>query len=526
MGGKGSGGKRKGSGRPEGATAPESKVVAVRLYLRTINAIEASREEKIGDWLKMVCLEEEGIIVYESKKKGQSSKTEKIKKASPPKEKKPQCDPLEPVCNVRIDGGVCSVYAALFVPSQKGAQGIEKIPARYCLLEIEDLITSHNPLTGFGPRQGYPKEAQERDYKLVNEQYKVTEIAQHYAPELIFSTAPGALDGVPVATQDRIVLGGNGRTMATEIVYQTSNAPKLYLEAHAREFGFTKAQVKQLKRPMVVRTIQVKDESPKVLAQWSRRLNASLSQQLDATRLAVSRARFVDARVFDELAKMEPDETLNEFLSTQKSKGFVLALQHSNVLDARSSAQYLTSEGLLSQQGRELASDLLVATLVPDADLILALGVGRVGTLARSAPYIVQSSNLGEWSLTFRIKAAIKDRVSMLRGGFPTVAAFLKQGGLFSEFKAETLDDVVALLLLKIFVALEFSPVQFAKVMRSYLASARAPGGGQSSLFASETLTPLTALQKALRDNKVEIVGAKLPTKPAKKAKSVVKKSK
>lgn len=56
------GGKRKGAGRPEGSTtAPESKVVAVRLAVSLIEQIEQKEGMPIGEFLKWVCLEHQEV---------------------------------------------------------------------------------------------------------------------------------------------------------------------------------------------------------------------------------------------------------------------------------------------------------------------------------------------------------------------------------------------------------------------------------------------------------------------------------
>jgi len=532
MGGEGSGGKRKGSGRPKGATKEPTQVIAVRIPLSYKVAVEKSHGS-IGVWLREV-IENEAAIWIDIPKKKKKKVYKESKEPAKPRTKRPQCSPDKPACHLLIEGGACSIEAPLFVPSQKGGEGIERITARYCLVDIADLKTSHNPLTGFGARPGYPKEAQERDYRLPAEERKVRAIAEHYAPELIFSTAPGALDGLPIATQDKLILGGNGRTMATLLVYAGEGGvpaatPKKYLLAHAKAFGFHRFEIERFKWPMIVRTIQTTSEV-KTLAEWSRRLNASLSQQLDATRLAVSRARFVDEKVFAELANMGDDETLIEFVSSVRSKPFVRALQLSNVLDQRSAAQYLGFDGLLTQQGRELVAELLVAVLLPDADLLTALGVGRVAALARSASYLVQTQALKEYDLVKPLRKALRDRVTMLSGNYPTVKAFLKEQGstLFAETSSATLGDPLAVLLLRLLAELDTSPVKLAKVTRRYLKIAKAPGGGQSALFASEAFTPTQALTLAAKEEaKLDLSTlAGLPTqkKPGKKKTKPAKK--
>lgn len=497
------GGYRVGAGRPKGKTAPPTQLIRARVPEWAAAPLEKEIYERGATWSAFVSeLVEKAAKEAGIKRPRKFIPAAKVAPKKPRKARKvaPACDPLKPACHLTLYGGQCSIEAPLFVPAKEG-QGLERITARYCLVEIAELKTSHKPVTGFGETPGYPKGAQERDYRLPSEQYKVMEIAKDYAPELIFNTAPGALDGLPISNEEKIILGGNGRTMATVLRYQIDDLPKKYLLEHAKEFGFTKSQVKKFAYPMVVRTIKTADDE-KTLASWSRRLNTSLSQQLDAVRLAVSRARFVDERVMRELGAMQDDETLVQFLSSTRSEEFVKALQKSGVIDQRAAATYI-SEGLLNQQGRELVAQLLVAMLIPDADQINALGVGPIETLAKSAVYLLKTKELRDYSLLGPLRAAVKDRLSMRAQNFVSVKEFLRQQSLFGG--AATAGDPLAVALLQVFYEAENAPVKFARFSRRYLELAKAPGEGQSTLFADLALSPVQTVKKASQEANIKI---------------------
>lgn len=412
------------------------------------------------------------------------------------------CPPDRTECSFSVKGGACSVSARLAIGARTGL-GVEQVPARYCIMEISQLHTSHLPLRGFAPDPDYPDKAQERDYQLKAERAKVMEIAKDYDPALIFNTSPGAIDGVPVACDCGFVLGGNGRTMATRLVYAgqggvPSETPRQYLIEHAYEFGFDAQTVEQFAQPMLVRTIKVSD--PKEFASWSRRLNMALSQQLDGTRLAVSRANYLEEDVLRELAaSMGDDETLTQYLSSPRSRRFVLALQSSGIIDARSAPTYLAEGGLLTDAGRDLVGDLLVAVLLPDATLIQSYGRGPVATLARGAPYLVMASASGPaWDLRQPLRKAVRDRVAMRASGVPTVENHLAQVGLFAaEGAAAVTGDDRAILLLRVLTALENAPAKFARFARQYSELAAGSPIGQGALFAAEKIEPLEALQLA-----------------------------
>ncbi len=429
--------------------------------------------------------------------------------APKPSRQRNYCDPAKPGCGYTLQGGICAVEAPLYIAARGGALGVQRISARYCAIEIEQLLTSHKPLTGFGNQEGYPTEAQERDYRLPLEAAKVRQIAEHYEPDLIFNTSPGALDGLPVSTEDRIVLGGNGRTMATALVYNGEGNIKpdelrAYVLSHAAQFGLTKTMLAKLRHPMIVRVIR-SERDARALAEWSRALNASLSVQLDSTRIAVSRARFVDKAALAELNAMDDEETLAQFLSSPRSSGFVAALRAANVIDARSTAQYL-SGGMLNQAGRDLVADLLLAYIIPDAVIITALGPQVVSTLARSASYIIRTMDLAEYNIAPPMTKAIYDYLDMRKTGETSVDKFLRQDTLFAGNAPKSSGDLRALILLQTLSDLGTSPTKLAKMMRRYVTEALAPGRGQGGLFAVKVRNPLDTLRLVAKE-----AGIKLP---------------
>lgn len=419
------------------------------------------------------------------------------------------CPPERAECGYTVQGGTCTISARLSVPG-RGTARTERIPARYCVVNIEDLITSNQPLKGFAVDSRFPPEAQERDYKLKAEAAKVQTIAEDYDPALIFNTSPGAIDGVPVANEDRVILGGNGRTMATALVYAErggvpAEIPRAYLIEEAHQFGLTPEQVGQFKHPMLVRTIKT-GSGAKELAEWSRRLNTSLSQELDATRLAVSRAKFVDEGTLRELSQtMGEDETLSAFLSSARSRRFVKALQGNGIIDARAAQRYIGTEGLLTDSGRDLVEDLLVAVLVPDAGLIAAYGRGPVGVLARAAPYFVMASQAPAFDVRTQLRAAVRDRVSMRATGQDDVTRYLRQEGLFKGTGSAVGGDERAKILLRVLNELDTAPVKFSRFARRYAELSAANPTDQGALFAAEKLSPLEALRQAAKDAGVKL---------------------
>lgn len=394
------------------------------------------------------------------------------------------------------NGENCSTTTAPLMLGSKTSAGLEKVPARYCLVDVYSLQTSNRPLSGFGYTQGYPSDAQERDYfSDKNEQLKVMEIARNFEPALVFNGNPGAIDGMPVVNQDGIVLGGNGRTMAAMIAYsEGDNAQKIrdYLKDNAKLFGFSAKQIQKVQFPFLVRRIKTGRDSAE-LAAWSRRLNETLSQQLDKTALAVSRAKFLPPQVLQAL-KIPDDMSVGAWLSSNDSKPFVEGLKSVGVIDARNFKLFIDSQtGLLSADGRDVIIDLIVAVLIPDAQLLKALGPGVTATIARGAPYLAEMKAWGAnpFNISAAMVEALRAFVDWRTKGAPIVE-YIKQAGLFGAQRSKLVN-----LWLKIVHDLGSSPVRFMKLCRFYVQEARGPAMGQVALFSAETRTPYQILASA-----------------------------
>lgn len=441
-------------------------------------------------------LQKYGKLV-EKEKSRQSAKQKEILKA--------ECE--GEACTYSVEGGTCTIKAPLTIGGKEG--GTEKIPARYCLVEADELKTSNQPTRSYSPTPGYPREAQERDYEREkNEQLKVQQIADNMDFELIFNNAPGSMDGLPIVNEDGFVLGGNGRTMAIKLVYAglAKTKPedlKRAVEQSRLSMGFYPDQIKRFKHPMIVRTIRTGKE-PRELARWSRRLNQSLSEQLSPTLIAVSRARFLDPSALDELRALPDDETLAGWLNTNSSRGFVRELQRSGAIDQRTAPTFLLPSGLLSPEGRDLVNDLLVAVLVPDAQLIKQLGPGPVATLAKAAPYLAQQKALGRYDLLPQFTLALRDFATMRAQNLHNPAELWRQGGMFGV-SSLTRGAPLPELWLEILSQLGSSPAKLAKLARRYVVLAKGPAAGQFSLIAEEHLEPLPALQRAASEAGVKL---------------------
>jgi hypothetical protein len=154
-----------------------------------------------------------------------------------------------------------------------------------------------------------------------------------------------------------------------------------------------------------------------------------------------------------------------------------------------------------------MVSALLVAMMIPNAGTITSLGLGPVETLARSAPYLLATQRLGEYSLLPPLRKAVKDRVLMRSQEIRNVKDLLRQSGMFGG-EAASAGDPLAVTMLEILLAAENSAVKFAKLARYYYAHALAASSPQVGLFGAldAKLTPVEALLRAAKDASIKII--------------------
>ncbi|MCU0912955.1 MAG: hypothetical protein MUC88_00155 [Planctomycetes bacterium] len=299
-------------------------------------------------------------------------------------------------------------------------KGIDNVQAEYVLMDASDLIASHKPeaLGHFPQNPAYPENVQERRYHAITaEQEKVDRIAKNLDPAIMINTNPDAVNGPPIITQDRVVLGGNGRAMAIQRSYREypDSAEKLrsYLVANARKYGVSAADVRAMKQPMIVRRMTVKDPGEKnaKLKLLGRRMNEALTQGLDPRSEEVAVAQFVTSHVTDALVgAIEPDQTLSEFLYSKASEDFVRSLRQAGIIDDYNKAQYIENGGrgtLLNEDGRRRVERVMAARLVPDADILERMNPTLRESLALSTPSLVVAEQHG-WPIAESLKLAVE----------------------------------------------------------------------------------------------------------------------
>lgn len=420
------------------------------------------------------------------------------------------CPPDNLACRLNLIGGICGRPANLVLQSASGEP--ETQIARYCLIDANKIITSHDSMT-FRERDDYPKGIQERRYDADrNEQLKVHRIAGNLTPTLIINTSGDVTNGTPVLTEEGFALGGNGRSLAVQEYYRTkdpdNNRLKDYIIEHSTEFGFSPAQVRATTRPLVVRVLDTmtadapEAEKRQRLRRLVRLLNVPLTKELDPVTNAVALARQLDERVIDVLAvALEGDTTLAEYLSSRASKALTEQLLRVQIFTPQNVSKYINDQtGTYSEEGKRLLEKVFASAVLPEAQQLEALGPAFQETLARGAPWILAAAGAGpSWDLRPLMIDAARDLIKIRRDGKRSVDEALAQGALFAGERLKSQDHPGGLTLLRTIFALSSSPLKFARFARSYAEDARRELSGTGALFASEAPSPERALEHAMQ---------------------------
>lgn len=263
-----------------------------------------------------------------------------------------------------------------------------RVPVRYRLVELDDLITSHtNDLT---VNPAFPAELQPRDRTRASSQAQIARIANDIQPDLM-AESPKASDGAPIIGPDGLVESGNARTIALRRAYGMGKADhyKAYLAENADRFGLTPEQVAGFKQPALVRERTTDVDR----AEFARQANeAAVAAMSDA-----EQARS-DAGLLPDLERLETndDGSLNIYRSNEFIREFMLA-----VASPAERGRLMTADGSLSQTGVNRIRNAVFAKAYDDPDLVAKLSEDTDGNtknvmsgMLRAAPAVAKLREL------------------------------------------------------------------------------------------------------------------------------------
>jgi hypothetical protein len=182
-------------------------------------------------------------------------------------------------------------------------------------MEVSDLEASHNKdCTPNSQHRISRSQPRDRSKDALCAQPKF--IAKNLNPASI-TQGNLAFVGAPVSLADGQIIQGNGRTIALKITYdeieKSANKYKKWLKDHAAEFGFTPDDVDQFDQPVLVRSIDVDDESAIELGNVVDTSQAKMSK-IDQAKAYIRNLSEKQLRIVGQLIRDSSGETIGAII--------------------------------------------------------------------------------------------------------------------------------------------------------------------------------------------------------------------
>ena len=363
-----------------------------------------------------------------------------------------------------------------------------RIPVNYEIVELTDLITSHN--TDGAVNEAYPQELQPRDRSRSASDAQIAEIVNNFAPERV-AKAQTATEGAPIITKEGFVAVGNGRAMAISKVYENAEKAEQYRQ-YLAEQGYN---VDNFAEPVLVRRLAMDLDGEQLQALVDDANTAGTMQYSDAEK-AIAYSKKLRGEVIDLL---DTDAELESAANRRFIREFF-----ATVVPTAERNAFLDKDDKVTRKGIEMIENTLTAIIVPDARFLSVLvenpdnNIRKVTSgLAKSAPAIVAFENdiqSGLVDAKYSVAADIRQAVEVLKRAKDKgqdLDLYVKQQDLLEgHIPAEVL--AVADLFDK-----SRSAVDFADKIKSYIRNATEQGDlTQANMFGIEPVSKIELLER------------------------------
>jgi len=315
---------------------------------------------------------------------------------------------------------------------------------QYKVVDLNDLVTSHNPDLTVNPR--YPKELQPRIRDRAASRIQIEGMAQHLNPRVLLHDSGFIDTGPMIVGSDNVVESGNGRTLALMVASRES--PENYaryksmLETLADKYGFTKSQIGGMKHPVLVR--QRLGDTDRV--KFANEANVGATMGMSPYEQALQDSKRISAETVGQLEVGE-EQTIDQALRA-KSNDFIVNHFISQV-PANERATIADEKGQVNSQGlQRLRLALFAKTYTGDAGQKLTRIFGE-----SADPYVKQIETAMFSSLPDMAKAAglvssgarskeldvapdiaeVVDTYASIKAQGLSVQDYLKQSQMFGE---------------------------------------------------------------------------------------------
>jgi len=370
----------------------------------------------------------------------------------------------------------------------------KSIPAAYVLAEAELLTPSHDPRRGFRKNEG--GDENERPYEDPTEgaasRQTVQDIAAKLDPRLLLTDSPTAVDGPPIVNRWGVVLGGNARTMAMQLVYgvggEAAEKYRAALRKAAKRYGFTPADLDAFTNPVLVREVAAGHEGAP--GELSRVLNQALTTPKTATTDAVSRGRSINPAAASSIADTLGEDTLGKALGNPiKARSLLQALVRAGAFVEADLFELTDPKGALTKAGRAVVEETLLGAVVTDVRALASLAPGHRNKLIAALPGLVLLK--AAWPAFAEHLVETADALASLRQSKQRMSEALRQQTI--EDESWKLNPVAVMLANAL---RDLGPRQFASKASEAAQAAQESSSGQGGLFEGSVPTdPWEALR-------------------------------
>lgn len=363
-----------------------------------------------------------------------------------------------------------------------------RVPVNYEIVELSDLITSHN--TDGMVNEAYPQALQPRDRSRSASDAQIAEIVNRFEPARV-AKAPTATEGAPIVTKEGYVAVGNGRAMALNRVYETSDKSQAYKD-YLQQQGF---DISNFAEPVLVRRLAIDLNDEQLSALVDDANTAGTMQYSDAEK-AIAYSKKLNSNIINLL---DTDAELESAANTKFIRAFFAEVVPTGERNA-----FLDKDDRVTRKGIEMIENTLVSIIVPDTRFLSVLvenpdnNIRKVTSgLAKAAPNIVAFENDIQGGLIapeYSIAQTVRQAVEILKRAKDkgqTTALYVQQ---LDMLEGQIAPDVLAMV--DLFDNTK-SAQDFNDKIKNYIRNATEQGDTkQDNMFGMEPISKTELLER------------------------------
>ena len=375
-----------------------------------------------------------------------------------------------------------------------------KIKCRYKIVEADAPTASHNEIT-FASSDNFPTNANgqninDRDYQHDEDaKMSVITIGNNYNAL--------ALQDLPIVTKDGVVVSGNNRTMSSKLAAKngrdTAYLSELKEQLADGEFsGLDENDLDGFEHPRLILEI-VDEHEGKYTTEEFAQYNKDTKKTMNNVEKAVKLTKTLNAEKIQSIAdSINGYETMGELYQDKVGgQEFVQKLIKAGIISENEKAQFLQSDGLLNDTGKDFVETVLVGTILDENNIRGCDSEGgksiRKKLLRAILPLVENKGNGKEYSFNKELNEAVSLILEVNRNKeFNNIDSYVKQQDMFGggDF------DPFAVQFAKILQS--EGEKKFANRMKELGAGCRESASGAMDIFLGEVESKESLLKKFL----------------------------